>query len=89
MHRCAGNLYGFPMHNSKKKHQLLYDHASRSRSRRFQMSGQKQEKTQREKFEEAARQLKTDDSEEHFDQIVKKIAKAPLPKDEKPRDEER
>ena len=53
------------------------------------MSGQKQEKTQREKFEEAARQLKTDDSEEHFDQIVKKIAKAPLPKDEKPRDEER
>lgn len=31
-------------------------------------------KTQREKFEEAARHLETDDSEEHFDRIVKQIA---------------
>ena len=29
---------------------------------------------------EAARELETDDSEEHFDKIVKKIAKAPQPK---------
>lgn len=32
-------------------------------------------KTQREKFEEAARELETDQSEEAFDRIVKDIAK--------------
>lgn len=41
------------------------------------------EKTQREKFEEAARELETDDSEENFARLVKKIAKAQPPKDHK------
>lgn len=36
-----------------------------------------------EKFREAARQLETDDSEEAFDAKLKKIAKAPPPKDDK------
>ncbi|WP_172833697.1 hypothetical protein [Mesorhizobium sp. ORS 3428] len=36
-----------------------------------------------EKFKEAARQLETDESEEKFDQIVKKIAKT------KPEDKDR
>jgi hypothetical protein len=40
-----------------------------------------QKKTQREKFEEAARELETDDSEEAFNAKLKKIAKAPPPKD--------
>lgn len=40
-------------------------------------------KTQREKFEEAAREVETDDREEAFDAIVKKIAKA-TPKDDTP-----
>jgi hypothetical protein len=38
-------------------------------------------KTQREKFEEAARELETDDSEEAFDERLKKIAKAPPSKE--------
>lgn len=41
------------------------------------------EKTQKEKFEEAARQHETDDSEAAFDRMVKKIAKAPPPKPDK------
>lgn len=41
-------------------------------------------RSQREKFEEAARELETDDSEEAFDAKLKKIAKAPPPKDDKP-----
>ncbi|MBZ9660395.1 hypothetical protein LB523_15180 [Mesorhizobium sp. ESP-6-4] len=40
-------------------------------------------KTQREKFEDAARELGTDDSEERFDRVLKKVAKSPPPKDEK------
>lgn len=40
-------------------------------------------KTQRDKFEEAARELETDESEEAFDRVLKKVAKAPAPKDEK------
>ena len=40
--------------------------------------------TQADKFREAARDLETDESEEHFDALVKKIAKAPQPKDDKP-----
>jgi hypothetical protein len=40
-------------------------------------------KTQREKFEEAARDLETDDREEAFDEKLKRIAKAPPPKDDK------
>lgn len=39
------------------------------------------ESTQIDKFRAAARELETDDSEEHFDRIVKQIAKAPPPKD--------
>lgn len=38
-------------------------------------------KTQKDKFEEAAREVETDDREEAFDAVVKKIAKAPPPKD--------
>lgn len=36
-------------------------------------------KTQREKFEEAARLAETDDREEVFDAALVKVAKAPLP----------
>ncbi len=36
--------------------------------------------SQADKFREAAREAGTDDSEEAFDRIVKKIAKAPPPK---------
>jgi hypothetical protein len=42
------------------------------------------QKSQIEKFEEAAREVETDDREEAFDAIVKKIAKVPPPKDDKP-----
>ncbi|WP_292117294.1 hypothetical protein [Mesorhizobium sp.] len=38
---------------------------------------------QLEKFKEAARELETDDSEERFDRILKKVAKSPPPKDDK------
>ena len=34
------------------------------------------EKTQRERFEETARQLECDEDEKHFDATVKKIAKS-------------
>ena len=37
------------------------------------------EKVQIEKFIESAKKLETDDSEENFDSILKKIAKAPKP----------
>ena len=42
------------------------------------------EKPQVEKFKEAARELETDDREEAFDAKLKKIAKAPPPKDHNP-----
>lgn len=42
------------------------------------------EKSQVDKFREAARELITDDSEEHFDAMLKKIAKAPPPAGHKP-----
>lgn len=38
------------------------------------MSESKTPKTQRDKFEEAARKLKTDDSEERFDQVLGRVA---------------
>lgn len=38
---------------------------------------------QLEKFKEAARELETDDSEERFDRILKKVAKSPPLKDDK------
>jgi hypothetical protein len=40
-------------------------------------------KPQIEKFREAARELQTDESEEAFDQVLKKVAKSPPPKDDK------
>lgn len=40
----------------------------------------KRPKSQIDKFREAARELKTDDSEEHFDATLKKIVKAHPPK---------
>lgn len=42
------------------------------------------DKTQREKFEEAAREVETNDDEKAFDAIVKKIAKATPPSVDKP-----
>ncbi|MCR4268752.1 DNA-binding protein [Nitratireductor sp. ZSWI3] len=47
------------------------------------MAAKPKAKTQREKFEEAARELGTDQSEEAFDRALKKVAKAPPPKDDK------
>jgi hypothetical protein len=41
------------------------------------------EAAQIEKFKQAARELKTDESEEAFDRVLKKVAKAPPPKDSK------
>ncbi|WP_203566246.1 DNA-binding protein [Aurantimonas aggregata] len=41
------------------------------------------DKPQIDKFREAARELETDDDEERFDATLKRIAKAPPPKDEK------
>lgn len=35
------------------------------------------------KFKEAARELETDQSEEAFDRALRKVTKAPHPKDEK------
>jgi hypothetical protein len=40
----------------------------------------KEEKSQIDKFREAARELETDDSDEAFDARLKKIGKAPPPK---------
>jgi hypothetical protein len=45
------------------------------------MKTTEKEKSQVEKFREAARELETDDSEEAFDAKLKKIAKAPPSKD--------
>ncbi|MBS3649681.1 hypothetical protein KEU06_13795 [Pseudaminobacter sp. 19-2017] len=50
------------------------------------MNEPKRIKTQRQKFEEAARALETDDSEEKFDRALKKIAKSPPPKEGKVND---
>lgn len=41
------------------------------------MSDKPAEKSQVDKFREAARELETDDTEENFDRLVKKIAKQP------------
>lgn len=45
----------------------------------------KKAESQIDKFREAARSVETDDSEEQFDRVLGKIAKAPKPKDEKKR----
>ena len=41
-------------------------------------------KSQLAKFKEAAREVETDDREEAFDAVLKKISKAPPPKDKEP-----
>ncbi|MER8536666.1 hypothetical protein NKH61_27635 [Mesorhizobium sp. M1005] len=46
---------------------------------------ERNEKPQVEKFKEAARELETDQSEEAFDRVLKKVAKSPPPKDDKPK----
>lgn len=43
-----------------------------------------QNKPQPDRFREAARALECDDDDAHFDAKLKKVAKAPKPKDEKP-----
>jgi hypothetical protein len=40
-------------------------------------------RTQAEKFADLARELEVDEDEAHFEDTVRKIAKAPAPKDEK------
>lgn len=42
------------------------------------------EKSQADKFREAARELETDDDETRFDQRLGKLVKVPPPKDQKP-----
>ena len=44
------------------------------------MSEKNQAKSQSDKFKEAARELETDDSEEHFDERLKRVAISPQPK---------
>jgi hypothetical protein len=48
------------------------------------MSSESQEKQQYQKFKEAARELETNESEEAFDRVLKKVVKAPSlpPKDD-------
>lgn len=48
----------------------------------------KSEKSQVDKFREAARELETDQSEEAFDRVLRKVTKAPPPKDGENRDDE-
>lgn len=45
------------------------------------MESKHTQKSQAEKFREAARQLETDDDEKRFDERLGKIAKAPPPKE--------
>lgn len=50
------------------------------------MKHDERSKPQIEKFREAARELETDDSEERFGRVLKKIAKAPAkPEEDKPK----
>lgn len=42
----------------------------------------KKAESQIDKFKEAARELETDQSEENFDRVLKRMAKAPPPKGE-------
>lgn len=45
--------------------------------RSFKMKTKTEKKKQIDKFREAARELETDDSEEAFDHVLKRVAKAP------------
>lgn len=47
------------------------------------MDSDKAKKPQIDKFREAARELETDESEENFDRVLKRVAKATPSKDEK------
>lgn len=47
------------------------------------MATESQEKQQYQKFKGAAWKLETDQSEEAFDRVLKKVAKAPPPKDDR------
>ncbi|WP_167391587.1 hypothetical protein [Mesorhizobium temperatum] len=47
----------------------------------------KQPNEQLDKFKQAARELEADDSEENFDQVLKKVAKSSPPKDDKAKKE--
>ncbi len=47
-----------------------------------------QKKPQIDKFRELARELEADESEEAFDEKLRRIARAPQPKDEKVGDED-
>lgn len=49
------------------------------------MSDSKSMMSQADKFREAAREADTDEREDAFDRIVKKIAKAPPPRGDKPK----
>ncbi|WP_292713071.1 hypothetical protein [Mesorhizobium sp.] len=49
------------------------------------MAKNKESEAQIDKFREAARELETDQSEEAFDRVLKKLAKAPPPKEKKPK----
>lgn len=51
--------------------------AKHANTNNMTMPNPQKAKTQREKFEEAARELETDDSEEAFDAKLKKVTKAP------------
>jgi hypothetical protein len=48
------------------------------------MPREAQGKGQADRFREVARALECDDDEAHFDAKLKKVAKVPKPKDEKP-----
>lgn len=48
------------------------------------MTETKSETEQLDKFQQLARELEADEDPAHFEETVRKIAKAPPPKDEKP-----
>jgi hypothetical protein len=53
------------------------------------MNSSKSNKSQADKFREAARELETDESEERFNERLKRIAKSPPPeRDDKSEDDE-
>jgi len=41
--------------------------------------------SQIDRFREAARELETDDSEENFNRVLKKVVQSPPPKDDQPK----
>lgn len=53
------------------------------------MDDEVQQKSQSDKFKDAARELECDPSEAAFDRTLKKLSEAPPPKDEKPKSEKK